>query len=201
MADAHDTSAAALLRRAAAVYDADDALRAASRQAGRRGFASGAEWMARAIATLRGTPLPPVQSDFQRLGVIKYALATAALLVVAAIALVARMPWLIVIAPLAFYLVEVQMLFLFPAALDGSPQPFRDAIRLTRRAGGAIRAAGTVMILATVMLLGGFAGRGFVRCWCLGCLAVCVWYVDLTTTALAPKLASAPAPPAGTEPA
>src|SRR5205823_3911054 len=25
----------------------------------------------------------------------------------------------------------------------------------------------------------GIVGRGFVRCWCLGCLAVCLWYEDL----------------------
>jgi hypothetical protein len=31
------------------------------------------------------------------------------------------------------------------------------------------------------MLLGGLAGRGFVRSWCLGCLAVCLWYEDLRT--------------------
>jgi predicted MPP superfamily phosphohydrolase len=29
------------------------------------------------------------------------------------------------------------------------------------------------------MLFGGLVGRGFLRCWCLGCLAVCLWYEDL----------------------
>src|SRR5262249_37135522 len=28
-------------------------------------------------------------------------------------------------------------------------------------------------------LFGGLAGRGFLRSWCLGCLAVCLWYEDL----------------------
>ena len=37
----------------------------------------------------------------------------------------------------------------------------------------------TVMPLAAVMLAGGFLGRGFVRSWCLGCLAVCLWYEHL----------------------
>jgi hypothetical protein len=81
-----------------------------------------------------------------------------------------------VLAPILFYLYEVQMLFLFPLALDGSPNPFRDARDLTRRAGGTLHAAGIVMVLAAVMLFGGFLGRGFVRCWCLGCLSVCIWY-------------------------
>jgi predicted MPP superfamily phosphohydrolase len=36
-----------------------------------------------------------------------------------------------------------------------------------------------VVPLACTMLFGGLAGRGFLRCWCLGCLAVCLWYEDL----------------------
>ncbi len=36
-----------------------------------------------------------------------------------------------------------------------------------------------VLTLAAVMLLGGFVRHGFVRSWCLGCLAICLWYEDL----------------------
>jgi len=39
----------------------------------------------------------------------------------------------------------------------------------------------TVLPLAAMMLLGGFVGRGFVRSWCLGCLAVLIWYERLRT--------------------
>jgi hypothetical protein len=124
--------------------------------------------------------------DYQRLGVVKYLIATAAMILVGIAGVVAHMPWPILLSPLAFYAVEVQMLFLFPVALDGSPTPFRDALRLTRRAGGTLAVMPTVMTFAAVMLLGGFAGRGFVRCWCLGCLAVCLWYVDLTRAAPEP---------------
>ena len=38
---------------------------------------------------------------------------------------------------------------------------------------------GTVLPLAAVMLFGGLIGKGFVRSWCLGCLAVCIWYEEL----------------------
>jgi hypothetical protein len=40
-----------------------------------------------------------------------------------------------------------------------------------------------VIPLAAVMLFGGVVGRGFVRSWCLGCLAVVVWYEDLRRAA------------------
>jgi predicted MPP superfamily phosphohydrolase len=36
-----------------------------------------------------------------------------------------------------------------------------------------------VLPLACTMLFGGLAGRGFLRSWCLGCLAICIWYEDL----------------------
>jgi len=36
-----------------------------------------------------------------------------------------------------------------------------------------------VLPVAAFMLFGGFARQGFVRSWCLGCLAVCIWYEDL----------------------
>jgi hypothetical protein len=82
-------------------------------------------------------------------------------------------------AVLVFYAIEVQMVFLFPLALDGCARPFRTARAWTRRAGGTIAAMRVVLPVAGVMLLGGMVGRGFVRCWCLGCLAVCLWYEDL----------------------
>jgi predicted MPP superfamily phosphohydrolase len=80
------------------------------------------------------------------------------------------------LAPVAFYAAEARMVFLFPAAIDGSRQPFAEAWSLTGRAGGTVAVMRVVIVLACVMVLGGLAGRGFVRSWCLGCLAVCVWY-------------------------
>jgi hypothetical protein len=170
-----------LLSDAAAIYDADVELRNAARGAWRTGFHSGAMWMAMALNRCR--PGEPIifafnanPSRFQILGIIKYAMAATAAAPCVAAAILLHSPWPILLAPIVFYLYEVQMLFLFPLALDGSPNPFRDARDLTRRAGGTLHAAGIVMVLAAVMLFGGLAGRGFVRCWCLGCLAVCIWY-------------------------
>src|SRR5207244_10397260 len=86
---------------------------------------------------------------------------------------------LVPLAAVAFYAVEAQMVFLFPLALDGSARPFADAWRWTRHAGGTVAVMRVVVPLACTMLFAGLAGGGFLRSWCLGCLAVCLWYEDL----------------------
>ncbi|MBA3869730.1 MAG: hypothetical protein H0X30_11320 [Anaerolineae bacterium] len=68
------------------------------------------------------------------------------------------------------------MVFLFPLALDGYPELFRESRQLTIKAGGTLNVMLIVMRLALVMLFGGFWGRGFVRSWALGCLSVVLWY-------------------------
>src|SRR5207244_13154886 len=49
----------------------------------------------------------------------------------------------------------------------------------TRRAGGTLKIMKVVLPLAATMILGGFFGRGFIRSWCLGCLAILIWYERL----------------------
>ncbi|MEM7388197.1 MAG: hypothetical protein AAF514_24955 [Verrucomicrobiota bacterium] len=65
--------------------------------------------------------------------------------------------------------------------IDRDPNPFRNSPRLTRQAGGTWRVTATVLPLATHMLTGGLRGKGFLRSWCLGCLAVVLWYEELQT--------------------
>lgn len=169
-----------LLARARAHYDAPDSrLSGEAGRAWRTFFASGAAWMAMALTLLRNQSPPGLDRSFNLLGIIKYGLASVGALLCAAAAWWWASPWLLVLVPLVFYAIEARMVFLFPLALDGSRTPFRDANRLTSRAGGTMAVMAVVMPLAAVMLFGGFLGRGFVRCWCLGCLAVCLWYEDL----------------------
>jgi predicted MPP superfamily phosphohydrolase len=169
-----------LLTRAAERYDAPGSrLRAAAAGAALGGFASGVQWMRLGLETLRGRPCPPTAVNYQRLGLIKYGLAGGVALLWAGAACAGHVPWLVPLAAVAFYAVEAQMVFLFPLALDGSARPFGAARRWTRHAGGTIAVMRVVVPLACTMLFGGLAGRGFVRCWCLGCLAVCLWYEDL----------------------
>jgi predicted MPP superfamily phosphohydrolase len=169
-----------LLTRAAERYDVPGSpLCAAAAGAALGGFASGAQWMRLALETLRGRPCPPTAFNSHRLGLIKYGLAGGVALLWAVAACAWHVGWLVPLAAVAFYAVEAQMVFLFPLALDGSVRPFAAARDWTRHAGGTVTVMRVVVPLAGVMLFGGLAGRGFLRCWCLGCLAVCLWYEDL----------------------
>jgi predicted MPP superfamily phosphohydrolase len=174
------SGARGLLARAAEVFDEPaTGLAALAGKAWQTGFASGGAWMRQALEHLRGAPLAGGKSSLNTLGLIKYGLAGVAALVVAGLALAVRQPILALAAALAFYAVEAQMVFLFPVVLDGSTHPFGEARQWTVRAGGTLAVMRVVLPLACTMLLGGLAGRGFRRSWCLGCLAVCIWYEQL----------------------
>lgn len=180
-----------LLSRAAAIYDTPDSMLAKTAGMAARGaFATGAEWMALAIERLRGeslkTPLSALP-NFQLLGVLKY---SAAITVAAGWVLASYLAGWLVLSPLAlpiFYAVEVQYVFLFPIALDGHLKPFRTSRQWTKKAGGTLLAMKNVMPIAATMLGGGFVGRGFIRSWCLGCLAICIWYEHLRISEIPPS--------------
>jgi len=42
----------------------------------------------------------------------------------------------------------------------------------------------TVARIAAEMLFGGLRGRGFARSWCVGCIAVLLWYEAARTSAI-----------------
>lgn len=169
-----------LLHRAAVLFDSpDNTLAESSRTAWRRGFVSGAGWMRQALEQLRGQPLADTSCNLHRFGLLKYGLACAAALGWASLTMACHRPLGALLGALIFYAVEAQMVFLFPLALDGASRPFREARRWTRRAGGTLTVMTIVLPLAATMLFGGFMRRGFVRSWCLGCLAVCLWYERL----------------------
>lgn len=173
-------SAMDLLAQAAVLYDAAESpLRRTAFSAAWGGFTSGAGWMRLALETIPRISCLSTEVSFQRLGLIKYGLAVWTALIWAFAAWVFGFPWLVPLSVLVFYAVEAQMVFLFPVAIDGGMKPFSEAWLWTKRAGGTISVMRVVLPLAFTMLLGGFAGRGFIRSWCLGCLAVCLWYVKL----------------------
>jgi hypothetical protein len=174
-------SAALLLAGARELYD-DPALpfaHAAQQDAWKSGFASGAGWMRLVLCHLRGTTPVAGQAAFQKLGVVKYGLSAMCALLFLSVVIRTHAWALLPGVVLIFYAVEAQMVFLFPLALDGYANPIRESLAWTRAAGGTIPVMLTVMQLAAVMLFGGFFGRGFVRSWCLGCLAVLLWYEAL----------------------
>src|SRR5262245_6378325 len=183
---AERVTAGELLRLAAARYDAPGGRLAwAAWTAWRGDFVAGGRWMRLALAELRGVPLPETKCSFRLLGFVKYGLACAAALPAAVAAFAWDLPPLLLLSVPAFYAAEAQMVFLFPLALDGSARPFRDGRKWAVRAGGTWAVMRVVMPLALTMLLGGFVGRGFLRSWCLGCLAVCVWYERVRNEPLA----------------
>lgn len=173
-------SASNLLGRAAAVYDLPGSeLPGAAQHAWAGGFASGGRWMSLALRQIR--PQTPAGSkvSLQRLGIAKYGMASAAMLGCALVAAAMNHPIFGLAGVVGFYVVEAQMVFLFPLALDGCEDPLRQSLRWTARAGGTLAVMRVVVPLGVTMLFGGLAGRGFVRSWCLGCLAVCLWYEDV----------------------
>jgi hypothetical protein len=118
------------LRRARAVFD-DPAcpLAHAARSASLGLFSSGGVWMQQALEYLRGSPLPGSRSSLNRVGFLKYGLATgAALLTAVPIILIQVWPLLVLCVPV-FYAVEAQMVFLFPLLLDGGDSASRVAGR------------------------------------------------------------------------
>jgi len=174
-----------LLAAAAQLYDDPaNGLQAAAHAAAWRGFTGGAAWMRRAMGVVRGTE-PLGGSRFGWLGAAKYTCAIVVALLVLAVAW--RVPALAVsLAVFAFYAIEARMVFVFPLALDGESAPFVASHRLVARTLPCGLATTRVMRIACAMLFCGLCGRGFVRSWCRGCLAVVLWYEDARRVAAVP---------------
>ncbi len=177
---AESTTATALLRDAARLYDTSALLRQRARAA--RSGRDCAEWMGLGPPLPRRTRPPPSPQRYaglSRLGALKYALALAgASLAPLAAWRTGQGALLLLFVPL-FYAIEAQLVFLYPVALEGARAPLLESFRTTRRAGGTWVVMRRVLRIAATMLLGGFLGRGFVRSWSIGCLAICVWYARL----------------------
>lgn len=161
-------NARALLRAADARLD--EALLAEARAVATAGFAGGGDWMARVL----GGTLPAARA--RHLGIVKYGLASLGGGLVAAALAGPAGALALVPAILAFYAIEAQMVFLFPVAIRGSQSPFRDAFRLTRRAGGTLAVMAVVLPVAATMVFGAPFRGGFVRAWTLGCLAIVLYF-------------------------
>jgi predicted MPP superfamily phosphohydrolase len=173
-------SPTSLLREAAALFDAPETrLAESTRGVWRNGFVSGADWMRSALGLLRNDVPIKRNINFAALGCGKYSVAIMAALPAFALAIVTKQLWWLAAGVLLFYAVEAQMVFLFPLALDGRDFPFSESRRWTKHAGGTWRVMLKVMAIAATMIFGGFFGRGFVRSWCLGCLAILIWYERL----------------------
>lgn len=171
---------------AARLYDEpSNGLRAASQAAVLRGFEGGAGWMRSAMGVVRGSA-PMGRARFGWLGVRKYGCAClASLLVLAALWQLGALA--VLAAILAFYAVEARLLFVFPLALDGEQAPFAASRQLAGRSLQPGVATARVMTIAARMVFGGIAKGEFLRSWCVGCLAVVLWYEDARRSARTPE--------------
>lgn len=164
------------LVKAAELYDdPGTGLRTSSQTIAWPTFHQGALWMGRALATVRGCPLTIPGRSLEVYGWAKYGAA----MCLASLASFQSGYASALAFVLVFYAVEAQMVFLYPLLIDGHPAPLGQSLRLTRRAGGTLAVMAQVLPLAAVMLFGGLTGRGFRRCWCLGCLGVALWYEEV----------------------
>lgn len=178
---AESSGVGAVLRGAARMYDASPTLQTAARRLAFGGFRGGCEWMALALGELRGTRPTVPAGGAASAGLMKYGAAALAAGIVVAGAAGGWLPWAagVPLAGLAFYAVEAQGAFVMCAIADGSATPWRDSRRLIRLAGGALVVTVRIIMIAAFMVCGGFGGRGFLRAWCVGCLAVVLWYERL----------------------
>lgn len=164
-----------LLREAAVVLDRHPRLLRAAGSV--RSFHAGGRWMRLGLRALRTTRMPRLTRSLEALGWRKYLTCVACAAGWAVICLAFGTSWLLPLCIVAFYVAEIHRLFAFPLAIDrvDDPRAVHAGLLDIVRPHDALL---TVMVLACVMLLGGILGRGFVRSWCLGCMAVLIWYED-----------------------
>jgi hypothetical protein len=175
-------TAASLLRRACALYDAQPALGRDARAVATRAFGGGLAWMEARVA---GGVRPGASVRGHVAGTVKYALCVVVGLGCAAVGTMAPVPLAIrsllagVTFVLAFYALESRWVFVFPAMAHGVRGPFGESWRRTAEHGGTLASMRVVMPLAAWMLTGWARGEGALRAWATGCLAVLLWYRDL----------------------
>lgn len=161
------------------------------------GFSIGGPWMRRALQELQvHAPWPEREPSWTMLGLFKYGQCALAALVIGAAAYGLEQWWMLALTLPAFYLVEAQWVFLFVLVAQGHPEPLRQSARLTRQAGGAWRVMWTVLPLAWTMLTGWAtlrpSAQGALKRWCVGCLAVVIWYLELHDSAPAAQKGASP---------
>ncbi len=142
-------------------------------------FGDGAAWMLLQLNALDGKQrvLNP-QTPFNLYGFAKYA--SSLLVFGIAVFLLSQIHLLFVLfAVWVFYAVEVLFLFLFPLLLDGAENPIRDSVKLTFRI-GIFSAISTVLPIGVFMVLGFLRLRSPLKNWAIGCVAVLIWYKQVT---------------------
>jgi len=142
-------------------------------------FTGGALWMMQVLRCLRNKTRDFPKRNYEILGLFKYGMALLLGFLAGYIVWDRSSLAAVIVFILVFYAVEAQFVFLFPLAIDRSPRLIRSSLSMTQRAGGTFEVMRIVLPVAATMLFGGFAGKGYLRSWCIGCIAIVIWYEAL----------------------
>jgi hypothetical protein len=149
-------------------------------------FTTGARWMFAHLPPQAACPARfDEKTNFGRYGSLKYGSSLLAFGAVAAGLIKLHLPVLLPLAGLAFYVVEIHFLFLFPLLLDRVAHPLRASIRATYRV-GFWKALAWTLAIAAFMLAGLLRRRRPWRNWHVGCLALIYWYHHEVRAGLSP---------------
>jgi hypothetical protein len=140
-------------------------------------FSTGGTWMFHWMQMLQFDEKRTLQHaiNFAFYGLFKYAISGAVFLI--ALFFLWPLGWMYASLPIVcFYIVEVQLMFLFPLLIDQSPAPLKESMAMTRKI-GTINAVWVILPIGVFMLLGLFNWKNPLKHWYLGCLAVVIWYI------------------------
>ena len=138
-------------------------------------FSKGGCWMAEQMGIENLDD--KTKRDFNIYGIIKYGLSITVAVLVLILMFPLHIPFAIMLAILAFYIVEVHFLFLFPLLIDRVKSPFVTSIKITYSL-GFIECLIFTMVIAIYMIVGLFNTFYPLKNWYTGCLVIVLWYQD-----------------------
>jgi hypothetical protein len=138
-------------------------------------FTNGAEWMLDRMNELDGRKRVFDSSiHYEKYGYFKYGICLIASLLIGFI-LGCKVILLLPLSILAFYILEIHFLFLFPLLIDKVENPILKSIQMTYEV-GLFQTLITVIPIGFFMIVGLFYLQNPLRNWYLGCLSVLIWY-------------------------
>jgi len=140
-------------------------------------FRNGAEWMLERMNELdERERVFDASFPFEKYGYFKYVICLSVFLM-SAFFLFYKAMFLVPLAILLFYFLEIHFLFLFPLMIDKVEKPILTSIQMTYKI-GVFQTLITVIPIGFYMLIGMFNLRNPLRNWYLGCMSILIWYED-----------------------
>lgn len=138
-------------------------------------FTNGAEWMLERMNELDGKErIFDTSISYEKYGYSKYGICLVVFLLTG-IFLFFKAIFLLPLAIIVFYFLEIHSLFLFPLLIDKVENPIRTSIRMTYEI-GIFSVLATVIPIGFFMLIGLLNLRNPLKNWYLGCLSILIWY-------------------------